>query len=83
MTLAERLAQINASELETSGPPEVQAIMERATADLIASGLAERALGIGAQAPDFELLNTEGTLVRSRDLREHGPLVLSFYRGVW
>lgn len=83
MTLAERLAQIKASDLETSGPPEVQAIMDRATNDLIASGLAARALGIGAQAPDFELLSTEGTLVRSRELRDRGPLVVSFYRGVW
>lgn len=83
MTLAERLAQIKASDLEEAGPPEVQAIMDRATNDLIASGLAGHALGVGAQAPDFELQNTEGALVRSQALRARGPVVLSFYRGVW
>ena len=57
--------------------------MHKATADLIASGLANRALKAGDAAPHFILNDADGTPVNSHDLLAHGPLVLSFYRGVW
>lgn len=83
MSLAERLAMIKKSELEENSPPEEQAIMERATEALIRSGSAARALGLGDLAPDFELPGTSGQRIHTATLRERGPLVLSFYRGVW
>jgi len=64
-------------------PPEVHPIMERATAELIASGLAAQALKAGQTAPSFVLADAEGTTVSSAELLARGPLVLSFYRGVW
>jgi peroxiredoxin len=62
---------------------EVLDIMNRATAELIASGQAERALKAGSKAPEFTLRDCDGRAVNSRDLLAKGPLVVSFYRGVW
>ena len=58
-------------------------IMERATAELIASGQAQRAKKAGDVAPEFLLKDTDGNPVSSRELLAKGPLVVSFYRGVW
>jgi len=58
-------------------------VMHRATAELIASGQTDRALKAGAKAPPFTLNDAEGKPVSSRDLLAKGPLVVSFYRGVW
>ena len=58
-------------------------IMHRATAELIESAQAQRARKAGDVAPEFALLDPDGKPVSSRDLLAQGPLVLSFYRGVW
>jgi peroxiredoxin len=62
---------------------EVLDIMHRGTAELIASGQAERALKAGDHAPQFTLADPDGRPVSSRELLAKGPLVVSFYRGVW
>ena len=64
-------------------PPAVIEIMHRATAELIASGAAQRAKKAGDVAPAFSLRGPDGNIVNSADLLKRGPLVLSFYRGVW
>ncbi|RQW42815.1 peroxiredoxin-like family protein [Novosphingobium sp. LASN5T] len=64
-------------------PPTVIETMRRATAELIASGAATRALKAGDQAPPFTLNDPDGNPVSSADLLAQGPLVVSFYRGVW
>ena len=72
------------ADFETNkAPASVVAIMRKATADLTQSGQADRALKAGAAAPAFELPDAHGNLVRSADLLARGPLVLTFYRGVW
>lgn len=58
-------------------------VMERSTKALIASGQAGRALQAGDRAPEFQLKDSEGRDVSSHQLLARGPLVLSFYRGVW
>lgn len=50
---------------------------------MIEADVAALALKAGDACPDFALLNAEGELVRKQDLLAHGPLVLSFYRGIW
>jgi peroxiredoxin len=50
---------------------------------LVEVGAAALALKAGDAFPEFALLNAEGELVRSADLFADGPVVLSFYRGVW
>ena len=64
-------------------PPEALALMQRATEDLQHSGILDRAVQVGAPAPDFQLANTEGVDVALEALRGRGPMVLSFYRGRW
>jgi peroxiredoxin len=59
------------------------AAMKRATDELIESGQAQRAKKAGDTAPEFTLLDPDGKPVSSRELLARGPLVLSFYRGVW
>ncbi|MER9651502.1 peroxiredoxin-like family protein [Mesorhizobium sp. M0199] len=57
--------------------------MGRATQSLIDSRQADHALKAGDKAPDFTLKDAEGNSVRSRALLARGPLVTTFYRGVW
>lgn len=63
--------------------PEVLETMRRATADLVASGQAGRALKAGDAAPAFTLPDEEGRPVNLRELLAKGTLVLTFYRGTW
>lgn len=64
-------------------PRPVIETMHRATAELIASGAAGRALKAGDKAPAFALNDPDGKAVSSATLLAEGPLVVSFYRGVW
>jgi len=64
-------------------PRSVIETMHRATAELIASGLASRAKKAGDVAPSFSLKDPEGNVVSSEELLKKGSLVVSFYRGVW
>jgi peroxiredoxin len=64
-------------------PPAVIETMHGATAELIESGAARRAKKAGDVAPTFSLKDPDGNVVNSADLLRRGPLVLSFYRGVW
>jgi peroxiredoxin len=64
-------------------PPAVIETMHRATAELIASGQAAQARKAGDQAPGFTLNDPDGRPVSSAELLAQGPLVVSFYRGVW
>lgn len=57
--------------------------MQRATRSLIDSGQADDALKAGDTAPDFTLEDADGNSVSSRALLARGPLVATFYRGVW
>ena len=66
-----------------SVPHSVIETMHRATAALIASGAASRAKKAGDIAPSFSLKDPEGIVVSSNELLKKGPMVVSFYRGVW
>lgn len=63
--------------------PQVLDTMDRATAELIASGQALSAKKAGDSAPSFNLKDPDGHLVSSAELLARGALVVSFYRGVW
>ena len=83
MSLQDKLDALRTKFETEMAPPEVVAVLHRVTADLIASGQAERALKAGDHAPAFALPDPDGKIVSSRDLLAHGPLVLTFYRGAW
>lgn len=64
--------------------PERLAVSEKATADLFNTGIEDRILKSGTQAPAFTLEDARtGKLVHSADLLTLGPLVINFFRGRW
>jgi len=84
MSLKEKLDAMRADKEEGRiFPPNVVAQMHKSTAELVASGQAERALKAGDLAPGFVLPDANGAPVSSRELLASGPLVLTFYRGIW
>lgn len=87
MSLQDRLdafkADFEAGKPPYSVPHSVIDTMHRATAELIASGAAQQALKAGDTAPTFTLDDPDGKPVSSAELLERGPLVVTFYRGVW
>ena len=64
-------------------PPELMAELERSIEQVRDSGIEERARGEGDLAPPFTLPNAEGRPVALKDLLRRGPLIISFYRGIW
>ena len=66
-----------------NAPHEAIEKMHRATDELKASGIEDRALRVGDRAPNFTLFNQEHIEVASADLLSKGPLVVSFFRGHW
>ncbi len=87
MSLQDKLdafrADFKAGKPPFNAPPEIHPVMERATAELIASGQAGRAIKAGERAPHFNLQDQDGNDVSSAALLVKGPLVVTFYRGVW
>ncbi len=97
MSFPEFLAAVAASDLPLQGkldavktefetkiaPPAVVAALHRATDELINAGAPGKALKAGAVAPEFILPDPDGKPVSSRDRLAQGPLVVTFYRGVW
>ena len=82
MTLQERLDGLKAAAKDRI-PADALGIMLQATDDLRQSGIRDRVLGPGDPAPQFQLENVNGEMVSSRDLLARGPLITTFYRGVW
>ena len=78
MSLKDRIAEFDA---KRNRPPEIVAILRRGAKTVQESGAA--GLRIGERVPDFALPNQRGETVRLSDRLSGGPVVLSFYRGVW
>ncbi len=81
-TLKEQLDAVRARFVKDA-PPEALSVIKGAIEELRTSGIDERILKEGDEAPQFSLPNVQGTLVSSREMLDRGPLVLSFYRGKW
>src|SRR6267154_2574931 len=82
MSLAQQLDELT-TKLRSLVPAERLATLDCAAAELKNSGIAERALKTGDQAPVFELPDGDGLAWRSEELLRRGPLVIVFYRGRW
>ncbi len=82
MSLQDTL-NIMKADFEAKAPREALEVMHRATDDIRNSAIMETFLKKGDQAPDFSLPDHTGTQVSSSALLAKGPLVVSFYRGVW
>jgi peroxiredoxin len=69
-----------------SGKPskhDAEDAIRSATEFLIATGQAERTLKPGNHAPSFRLRDHCGVEVASETLLRNGPLLLTFYTGLW
>jgi peroxiredoxin len=64
-------------------PPALRADLQKSIDDVRQSGISDRALAAGDVAPEFTLPNAVGRPVALADLLGHGPLIVSFYRGIW
>jgi peroxiredoxin len=80
--LQDQLDEIMARTRELVQPDKLAA-SEQLIADLFASGIEDKILPVGAQAPGFELVESTGRMARSEDLLALGPLLVKFFRGRW
>jgi len=80
--LRQRLAEIREN-TRALVSPEHSAPVERAVAELHQSGITARILPVGAIAPQCELPDQNGKLIRSAELVAAGPIIINFYRGRW
>lgn len=82
MSLQEKLEAQKAKSADHI-PAEQRAVMGAATAALRESGILDQVVKPGALLPEFGLPNVREETVASGDLVSRGPLVATFYRGVW
>lgn len=82
MKLQNRLNELR-QRSESRLPPTSKIVMQQSTDALRQSGIVSKVLQKGATAPDFILIDQRGNAVNSRKLIETGPLVVSFFRGMW
>lgn len=82
MSLKEKLdAQREASAKRI--PADKAAIMRGHIVAQRASGALQKVVGVGQKVPAFAGVSHDGRSVRSTELLQRGPLVLSFFRGHW
>ncbi len=67
----------------TKMAPTVFEVIDKAIADLTASGILERAVKAGDKAPDFSLPDALGNTVSLYEELEKGPVIVTWYRGSW
>ncbi len=82
MTLQNQLDAFK-EQFKKMAPSDAFEAFGRSTQELIESGQAERALKAGDTAPDFVLTDSDRNEVALKELLVKGPVVLTFYRGVW
>ena len=82
MLLQEKLDAVSASTAKEA-PREFLDSFHRFVEDLRASGIMDGVPKVGDNAPHFTLPSYEGHAVSLADLRERGPVIISFYRGRW
>jgi peroxiredoxin len=81
-SLKDSIAEFTAT-MAKHAPPEVIATLGVELKKLADSGIAARALQVGAKAPDFSLPDSTGQVVSLSRLLARGPAVVTFYRGGW
>jgi peroxiredoxin len=71
------------SEFARTAPAGRPQLYEAKIEELRASFAREAATGVGDTAPDFALPDATSRPVALADLRQRGPVVVTFYRGGW
>ena len=81
MSLQARLNALTSAHNKRSDP--IGSELREAVVELVDAEARVRPLKVGDQAPRFELRSYDDISVASDDLLKSGPLVLTFYRGLW
>jgi hypothetical protein len=82
MSLEEKLAVVREAAAKRI-PADRLAIMHRATDDLRRSGILDRVIKPGTQAPDFTLRDQHDKALTLSVLLASGPVLMSVFRGFW
>lgn len=64
-------------------PREILVEIGKFVQDLSGSGIEKTSSQAGDTVPTFVLPNVTGRMVSSDEILAEGPMVLSFYRGIW
>jgi len=70
-------------QLKDQVPGEILNVFLEYAEKLDATDFSARAKAVGDIAPDFELLDAAGKLISLKGILKDGPVVLTFYRGLW
>ncbi|MBT7409045.1 MAG: AhpC/TSA family protein [Methylococcales bacterium] len=62
---------------------QAQQTVGQSMQQLMESNVADNAINVGSNAPDFTLPSTQGDAVKLSELLAKGPVVISFFRGGW
>jgi peroxiredoxin len=79
VTLNHEIQQLLAS---FNVPEDVTRAFAEANSDVTDKGIAP-GIAVGERAPDLELADSAGRLIRLSDQLDRGPAVISFFRGAW
>lgn len=82
MTLKEKIAEYK-QQSAGKASPEMVAIMQRSTGELNDSVAGRSIPAVNDTLPAFSLPDSKGNSVSSADLLKSGPLVVTFFRGMW
>ena len=77
--------QIEVFLAQTAGqlPPELMKNFYSSIEAVVQTDIAKHSLKVGEKAPDFTLPDASGKQVGLSELLQHGPVVVTFYRGEW
>ncbi len=82
MGLTEQLNDLK-QQLGREVPHEILEEIGQFVQGLAQSGIEKTSCQAGAKVPSFALPNVAGQMVSSEDILSKGPMVVSFYRGIW
>lgn len=82
MGLTEQLQDLK-QQLGREIPREILVEIGQFVQGMIRSGIEKKSCQTGDKISAFSLPNVFGRMVSSSDVLARGPMVLSFYRGVW
>ncbi len=82
MSLTEQLNDLK-QQLGREIPREILEEIGQFIQGLVQSGIEKTSCQVGDTAPAFNLSGVAGQMISSEDVLAKGPMVLSFYRGVW
>ncbi len=80
--LAQQIEQLNEN-LAIQLPKEILEIFSKSIQDLKTKNIEENSIDIGNFFPNFSLSNTNGEIVKLKELLINGKVIVVFFRGNW